>query len=54
MKLINKTRHKLYRSASILGDVNAIISGSPKKIAKRFGRKVVGKQSGKTIRTIFR
>ncbi len=54
MKLINKTRRELYKSASILGDVNAIISGSPKKIVKRFGRKIAGKQSGKGIRRIFR
>ena len=54
MKSINKIRRKLYRSASILGDVNAIISGNPKKIAKRFGRKVLGRHMGKGIRRIFR
>ncbi len=54
MKIINKTRRTLYRTASILGDVNALISLNPKKIAKRFGRKVTGRASGKTIRRIFR
>lgn len=54
MKIINKTRRKLYRTASILGDLNAIASGNPKKIAKRFGRKTFGRKSGKMIRKIFR
>lgn len=54
MKIINKTRRKLYRTASILGDINALASGNPKKIAKRFGRKFLGRKSGKIIRGIFR
>ncbi len=54
MKLVNKTRRELYKTASILGDLNAIISGSPKKIAKRVARKITGKHTGKGIRRIFR
>lgn len=54
MKSINKLRRKLYRTASILGDVNALVSGDSKKIAKRVGRKYTGRASGKTIRRIFR
>lgn len=54
MKSINKLRRTLYRTASILGDVNALASGNPKKIAKRLGRKITGRISGKTIRRIFR
>ena len=54
MKLINKSRRTLYRTASILGDINALASGKPKKIIKRYARKRTGRFTGKKIRSIFR
>lgn len=53
-KIINKTRSRMYRTARILGDVNAIISGRPDKIVKRYMRKKSGRGFGKIIRSIFR
>ncbi len=51
---IGKTRGILYRIAKLLGDVSAVSSGSPKKIAKRAGRRIVGKAAGKAIRKLFK
>lgn len=44
---INKTRSFLYTLARLLGDFQALSSGSPKKIAKRVARRAVGKATGK-------
>lgn len=40
---ISKIRSALYKSAGILGDVQAITSGRPKKILARLHNKFVGK-----------
>ena len=42
MKL-NKVRSGLYRAARLLGDVGAVTSGRPSRIAKRLVNKVVGR-----------
>ncbi|MEW6624172.1 MAG: hypothetical protein AB1420_13755 [Bacillota bacterium] len=51
---INKTRGILYKVARVLGDISAISSGSPKKMAKRVGRRTAGKATGKALRKIFK
>ncbi|MGF7186524.1 hypothetical protein GGQ84_002641 [Desulfitispora alkaliphila] len=49
-----KTRGFLYKLAKLLGDISAISSGNPKKIAKRAGRRTVGKAAGKGIGRLFK
>ena len=51
---INKTRGALYQIAKLLGDVSAISNGSPKKMAKRAGRRTVGKATGRAMRKLFK
>ncbi|WP_035270485.1 hypothetical protein [Desulfitibacter alkalitolerans] len=51
---INKTRGVLYSFVRMLGDVSAISSGNPKKIAKRIGRRTAGKATGRALRRIFK
>jgi len=51
---INKTRGILYQIAKLLGDVSAITSGSPKKMAKRVGRRTTGKATGRAMRKVFK
>jgi hypothetical protein len=51
---VSKTRGILYKMARLLGDFQAISSGSSKKVAKRAGRRVTGKAAGKTMRKLFK
>ncbi len=51
---VYKTRGFLYQLARILGDFQALSSGSPKKMTKRVGRRVTGRAAGKTIRKLFK
>ncbi|MED4018635.1 hypothetical protein ACWE42_03145 [Sutcliffiella cohnii] len=51
---ISKIRSKLYKTAKILGDIQAITSGNPKKMAKRAGRRVAGKGTGRMLRKLFK
>ena len=51
---IHKIRSVLYKTAKLLGDVQAVSSGSPKKVAKRAGRRVAGKGTGKMLRKLFK
>ncbi len=51
---INKTRGILYKMVKLLGDISAITSGSPTKMAKRVGRRTVGKATGKAMRKLFK
>ena len=41
----------LYRLARILGDVGAVKKG---KVARRIGRRAVGKAVGRTLRKLFK
>ena len=43
MTRTRKTRRSLYRAASILGDIDAIASGSPKRMARRLYNKSLWK-----------
>ena len=51
---INKVRGYMYTTAKLLGDVQAIASGDPKKMAKRVGRRVAGKGTGRLLGWLFR
>ena len=48
---INKFRRGLYKTARILGDVNAVKKG---KVGKRIARRTAGKATGKTLRKLFK
>ncbi|HKM17127.1 MAG TPA: hypothetical protein VJ064_02755 [Limnochordia bacterium] len=51
---IHKTRGLLYRIARLLGDVQAISSGSPQKVAKRAARRITGRATGRAMRRLFK
>jgi hypothetical protein len=58
---MNKLRKNLYniskvinKTASILGDIEAITSGSPKKVVKRMSNKTKNKMIYKTANKISR
>ncbi|WP_406672627.1 hypothetical protein [Natronospira sp.] len=51
---IHKTRGILYRVAKYLGDIQAISSANPEKVAKRVGRRMTGKVTGKAMRKLFK
>ena len=51
---IGKTRGFLYELAKLLGDLQAISSGKPGKVARRVGRRAAGKAVGRGMRKIFR
>jgi len=51
---VGSVRHDLYRAGSILGDAEAIASGSPEKIVRRAGQHVFWRAFGKIGRGIFR
>ena len=41
-------RSNLYRSARILGDVEAVSSGNPKRIERRAKNKLIGRALGRS------
>jgi len=49
MALFSKFRSKLYKMAKFLGDAEAILSGNPKKIARRVTRRTAGKVASRGI-----
>lgn len=51
---ISKTRGILYKVARLLGDYQAVKSGSSKKMAKRVGRRATGKILGKGMGKLFK
>lgn len=51
---ISKVRGALYDTAKVLGDVQALKSGDPKKIANRIGRRVAGKEASKLMNKLFK
>ncbi|ODS08289.1 hypothetical protein BSHJ18_00024 [Bacillus velezensis] len=48
---LNKIRSALYKSARILGDVNAAKNGT---LGKRMARRAAGKATNKLLRNIFK
>ena len=53
-KFTGLLRDGAYKFGRLLGDSQALSSGSPKRVAKRVGRRVVGKATGKGLRKLFR
>lgn len=51
---ISKTRGFLYKLAKLLGDWQAVSSGSGKKMARRVGRRAAGKAAGRALRKLFK
>lgn len=51
---ISRIRRLLYRSGSVLGDVEAVASGKPDRMIKRVIRKELYRDMGRAIRGIFR
>ncbi len=51
---VHKTRGFLYQIARLLGDYQSVSSGSPSKVAKRAGRRIVGRATGKGLRKLFK
>jgi len=52
---INKFRSFLYKTAKVLGDVQAATHKKPAKaIPKRIGRRLAGKLTGRLIGAIFK
>ena len=49
MGKISKTRSALYKTAKILGDVDAVKKG---KVGKRVARRLAGKLAGKVLKKI--
>lgn len=41
---LRKVRRSMYRGARVLGDVDAVLSGSPKRVVKRYGNKAIGRK----------
>ena len=52
--MISSIRRLLYRSASALGDVQAVSSGKPDRMIKRLIRKELYRDMGSAIRRIIR
>lgn len=48
---LNKVRKGLYKTARILGDVNAVKKG---KVGKRIARRTTGRQTGKLLKKLFK
>ncbi|ARW32983.1 hypothetical protein [Bacillus subtilis] len=48
---INKIRSALYKSAKVLGDVNAAKNGT---LGKRLARRAAGKTTNKLMRNLFK
>ena len=44
MGMLRKLRRSLYKGARILGDVNAVTSGNPARMAKRMMNKFTGRK----------
>lgn len=51
---LGNVRGKMYRAGSVLGDVEAVASGDPRKIVRRVGQHVFWRAFGSLGRGIFR
>jgi hypothetical protein len=51
---VNKVRGLFYTIARLLGDFQAVSSGSPQKMTKRVGRRITGRATGKAMRKLFK
>lgn len=48
---LSKIRRTLYKTARILGDINAVKRGNA---GKRIGRRIAGRSTGKILRKLFK
>lgn len=51
---MRKLRRLMYRNARRLGDLDALASGSPSRIARRGARKVIYRHAGRGLRRLLR
>jgi hypothetical protein len=51
---ISRVRGNLYALARILGDVQAVASGDPRRMAKRVARRLVWRSVGRVLGRLFR
>ena len=51
---MSRTRRRLYRAGSILGDLEAIASGDPGRVARRYVRKSAWRAQGRATRRVLR
>jgi|GEM_PF-1880720 len=51
---LGKVRHAAYRAGSVIGDVEAVASGDPKKIVRRAEQHIFWRAFGKLGRSLFR
>lgn len=51
---VSSTRSALYKAAKLLGDYQAVRTGSPAKVAKRVQRRVLGRLFGQILRSLTR
>ena len=51
---MRSVRSSLYKTGKLLGDLEALSSGSPNKLGKRVGRRVTGKLTGRFLRWLFK
>ena len=49
MSLLSKLRRGLYRGARVLGDVSALASGRPGRIARRAVNKLIGRKVARRL-----
>lgn len=52
-KFFYNVARKAGKASTISNDIETLATGNPKKIAKRFGRKMVGKVSNKVTKSII-
>jgi len=49
MSLLRSTRRSCYRLARVLGDLSALLSGSPRRIVKRATNKLLGRHVARRL-----
>jgi|YNPMSStandDraft_1061717.scaffolds.fasta_scaffold87751_1 hypothetical protein len=50
---LNEVRSALYRSAQVIGDIEAASRG-PEAVARRVVRRLLGRATGRALRKLFR
>jgi hypothetical protein len=51
---VNKVRGGLYKTARVLGDIQAAGTSDPSKIGRRIGRRIAGKITGRMLGRLFK
>lgn len=50
LRTLRRVRRANYKTARVLGDVTALLSGDPKRITKRVVNKTIGRATGRLYR----